>query len=165
MRNVQARKIWAVTLTCALALTVFVTRAGGQARGAAQGAPTFKVDPSWPLEMPNKWILGAVTGVFVDAKQHVWVTHLPETLTEEETSVQQKPPIGTCCVAAPPVVEFDAQGTLVQGWGQGSMDDFSNWPRDPHGIFVDHLDKYLACRSLRCSGRARAESMPWTCHC
>jgi hypothetical protein len=28
--------------------------------------------------------MGAVTGVFVDAKQHVWVTHLPETLTEEE---------------------------------------------------------------------------------
>jgi hypothetical protein len=34
--------------------------------------------------MPNHWIMGAVTGVFVDAKQHVWVTHLPETLTEEE---------------------------------------------------------------------------------
>src|SRR3954462_9120908 len=50
----------------------------------AQQPPTFKVDPSWPLEMPNHWIMGAVTGVFVDAKQHVWVTHLPETLTEEE---------------------------------------------------------------------------------
>ena len=47
-------------------------------------APTFKVDPAWPQEMPNHWIMGAVTGVFVDAKQHVWVTHLPETLTEEE---------------------------------------------------------------------------------
>jgi DNA-binding beta-propeller fold protein YncE len=102
--------------------------------------PTFKVDPSWPLEMPTKWILGSVTGVFVDSRQHVWVTHLPETLTEEETSVQQKPPIGTCCVAAPPVIEFDAQGKVVQGWGQGSMDDTSNWPRNPHGIFVDHND-------------------------
>src|SRR5690348_10351513 len=69
---------------------------------SSAAAPRFTVDPSWPLEMPNKWILGAVTGVFVDSKQHVWVTHLPETLTEEETSVQQKPPIGTCCVAAPP---------------------------------------------------------------
>ena len=51
---------------CAIAVTAF-----------AQGAPAFKVDPSWPLEMPNHWIMGAVTGVFVDAKQHIWVTHLP----------------------------------------------------------------------------------------
>ncbi len=134
MRNVRASKIWTALFTCAIALTVLGSRAGGQS------APTFKVDPAWPLEMPNKWILGAVTGVFVDAKQHVWVTHLPETLTEEETSVQQKPPIGTCCVAAPPVVEFDAQGKVVQGWGQGPMDDTSGWPRNPHGIFVDHND-------------------------
>ena len=66
-------------------------------------APRFQVDPSWPKEMPNNWILGAVTGVFVDAKDHVWVTHLPETLTEEETSAVQKPPIGTCCAPAPTV--------------------------------------------------------------
>src|SRR5205809_1582836 len=103
--------------------------------GQSTAAPSFKVDPAWPQEMPNRWIMGAVTGVFVDAKQHVWVTHLPETLTEEELYEQQKPPMGTCCKAAPPVLEFDAQGKLVQGWGQGSMDDFSNWPRDPHGIF------------------------------
>ena len=48
--------------------------------------------------------------------------------------------IGSCCKAAPPVLEFDQQGKLVQGWGQGSYDDMSNWPREPHGIFVDHND-------------------------
>ena len=131
----------------------------------AQQAPSFKVDPSWPLEMPNHWIMGAVTGVFVDAKQHIWVTHLPEALTEEElyeepwkvvtpptpgrggapaaaaAAPKEKPvQMGTCCKAAPPVLEFDQQGTLVQGWGQGSYDDMSNWPREPHGIFVDHQD-------------------------
>ncbi|MCU1385167.1 MAG: hypothetical protein JWL71_3864, partial [Acidobacteria bacterium] len=116
-------------LVCALTVNVF-----------AQTAPAFKVDSSWPLDMPNHWIMGAVTGVFVDAKQHVWVTHLPETLTEEELYEQQTPPMGTCCKAAPPVLEFDAAGKLVQGWGQGSMTDFTDWPREPHGIFVDHND-------------------------
>src|SRR4029453_8818373 len=136
---------------------------GGQAKPA--NAPAFKVDPNWPQEMPNHWIMGAVTGVFVDAKQHVWVTHLPETLTEEElyeepwnvvapaapgggrggaaasAAPKEKPAqIGTCCKAAPPVLEFDQQGKLVQGWGQGSYEDMSNWPREPHGIFVDHQD-------------------------
>jgi sugar lactone lactonase YvrE len=113
-------------------------QSGPASRGGSP--PRFVVDPSWPQELPTHWILGAVTGVFVDARDHVWVTHLPETLTEEETSEVQNPPIATCCRPAPPVIEFDAQGKAVQGWGQGSMEDTSNWPRNPHGIFVDHND-------------------------
>src|SRR3954464_7698403 len=136
MLNVRLTHLCAALVLGVTALTVSESRVSGQ----TTGAPTFKVDPSWPLDMPNHWIMGAVTGVFVDARQHVWVTHLPETLTEEELYEQQTPPMGTCCKAAPPVLEFDQQGKLVQGWGQGSMTDFSNWPRDPHGIFVDHLD-------------------------
>jgi sugar lactone lactonase YvrE len=100
-------------------------------------APRFQVDPSWPRDMKDNWILGAVTGVFVDARDHVWVTHLPETLTEEETSQVQKPPIGTCCMPAPTVIELDQAGNVVQGWGDPSQ-DISVYPRNPHGIFVDH---------------------------
>ena len=141
MQGARVRQLLTTLLLGAAALFVFQPRVAGQPSPASvRAAGTFKVDPAWPLEMPNKWILGAVTGVFVDSKQHVWVTHLPETLTEEETSVEQKPPIGTCCVAAPPVVEFDAQGKVVQGWGQGPMADTAAWPRNPHGIFVDHND-------------------------
>ena len=140
MWKARASHLLTTLLLCATAVAVFELRPAGQPASTAARAPTFKIDPSWPLEMPNKWILGAVTGVFVDAKQHIWVTHLPETLTEEETSVEQKPPIGTCCVAAPPVIEFDPQGKVVQGWGQGPMNDTSAWPRNPHGIFVDHND-------------------------
>jgi sugar lactone lactonase YvrE len=105
--------------------------------GPAANAPRFVVDPAWPKEMPKNWILGAVTGVFVDSRDHIWVTHLPETLTEEETSAVQKPPIGTCCAPAPAVIEFDAAGNVVQGWGEPSQ-DISIYPRNPHGIFVDH---------------------------
>jgi DNA-binding beta-propeller fold protein YncE len=141
MRNLRASHFLTTLALCAAAAIVSESPLAAQTAPATPRAvPTFKVDPAWPLEMPNKWIMGAVTGVFVDAKQHVWVTHLPETLTEEETATQQTPPIGTCCAAAPPVLEFDARGKLVQGWGQGSMDDTSNWPRNPHGIFVDHND-------------------------
>jgi len=101
--------------------------------------PTFQVDASWPLEMPDKWIMGAVTAVFVDARDHVWVAHLPETLTPEETSAVQDPPIGTCCVPAPVVIEFDPDGRVVQGWGDPSQ-DIAEYPRNPHGLFVDHND-------------------------
>src|SRR5918996_995058 len=86
------------------------------AQKPAAGA-RFVVDPSWPKEMPKNWIFGSITGVFVDAKDHIWVTHLPETLTEEELGQEQKPPIATCCKTAPTVIEFDAQGNVVQAWG------------------------------------------------
>ena len=103
----------ASTLALLLVLPPFLSSCAGADEGdtvvasaGAGGVPTFTVDPSWPLEMPNKWIMGSVTAVFVDAQDHVWVTHLPETLTPEEISVVQDPPLGTCCVPAPVVIEF-----------------------------------------------------------
>lgn len=107
---------------------------------AGDGTPSFTVDPTWPMEMPDLWIMGAVTSVFVDAQDHVWVTHLPETLTPEETSLVQDPPIGTCCRPAPVVIEFDADGRVVQGWGDPATQDVSEFPRNAHGLFVDHDD-------------------------
>ena len=136
------RTKWHLSLLILLAILV-----GGIASGrdvanaqAKPAAPRFQVDPAWPLELPNNWILGSVTGVFVDAKQHVWVTHLPETLTEEELYQMQKPPMGTCCAPAPVVLEFDEKGKLVQGWGDAATQDVSQFPKNPHGIFVDHND-------------------------
>ena len=110
------------------------------APAAADTVPTFTVDPAWPRDMPNQWIMGAVTAVFVDAQDHVWVTHLPETLTPEETSAVQDPPIGTCCVPAPVVLEFDPEGNVVQGWGDPTTQDIAEFPRNAHGLFVDHND-------------------------
>src|SRR5688572_13795458 len=117
--NSHRTKLFSAGLLSALVVFATGRPMADQAKPSAN-PPTFKVDPTWPQEMPNHWIMGAVTGVFVDSKQHVWVTHLPETLTEEELYEEQKPlPMGTCCKAAPPVLEFDPQGKLVQGWGQG----------------------------------------------
>ena len=111
----------------------------GDGHGRRLAVPSFTVDPTWPKEMPDDWILGSITGVFVDARDHVWVTHLPETLTPEEIAEVQDPPIGTCCRPAPAVIELDAEGNVVQGWGEPTQ-DISVYPRNPHGIFVDHND-------------------------
>lgn len=110
-----------------------------EARQPRAAGPAFAVDATWPQEFPNHWVMGSVTGVFVDAKDHVWITHLPETLTEEELYEEQTPPMGTCCKAAPVVIELDPSGKVVQGWGAPPQDP-SEYPRNPHGIFVDHND-------------------------
>ena len=110
---------------------------GGDA-GTTDGPPTFAVDPSWPQQLPNDWILGSITSVFVDDRDHVWITHLPETLTPEEIAAVQDPPLGECCVPAPVVIELDTEGNVVQGWGDPATQDVSEYPRNSHGLFIDH---------------------------
>jgi DNA-binding beta-propeller fold protein YncE len=106
------------------------------AQQPAQGlAPKFVVDPFWPKPLPNRWILGQVAGVAVDAQDHVWIVQRPKSLSEDEKGATLSPPRNECCVPAPPVMEFDSEGNLVQAWGgPGAGYD---WPENEHGIFVD----------------------------
>src|SRR4051794_4612924 len=96
--------------------------------------PKYRVDPTWPKPLPNHWLVGAVVGVAVDSRDHVWITHRPSTLQPNETRSFWK--------AAPPVLEFDQDGTVVSSWG-GPGPGYE-WPQLEHGIHVDaHDDVWL----------------------
>src|SRR5690242_24044 len=97
-----------VVLSAAMLAAAAVPFAQNRANMSRQ-VPTFRVDPFWPKPLPNRWLFGAVAGVAVDSRDHVWVTHRPSTLQPNETRSIWK--------AAPPVLEFDANGTLVSSWG------------------------------------------------
>src|SRR5687767_2214141 len=86
-------------------------------RAADVVAPRFEVDATWPKALPHRWLMGQASGVAVDGRDHVWVLQRPRTLTEDERGAALTPPRSICCVPAPPVMEFDAAGTLVQAWG------------------------------------------------
>ena len=43
----------------------------------AQNAPTYKVDPFWPKQLPNDWIIGQIGGLTVDRQNHIWVLQRP----------------------------------------------------------------------------------------
>lgn len=129
-----------IPLACFLALLpVFL---------AAQVAPRYVVDASWPLELPDNMILGQVAGIAVSADDHVWIVHRPKTVTESQMGQVLDPPLSECCVPAPSVIEFDADGNFIQAWGGpqwniGSQEwvqpDY-DWPLNEHGIFVDAED-------------------------
>ena len=104
----------------------------------ATSAPQFKVDPFWPKPLPNDWLIGEIAGLAVDARDHVWVHQRPGSLSIDELGAAQVPPISICCKPAPPVLEFDAEGNLVQSWG-GPGSGYE-WPGIEHGLFVDHGD-------------------------
>ena len=81
------------------------------------GSPRFAVDPQWPLELPNNWVIGQVGGLSVDKSDNIWVLQRPSTDTVDELYAAQTPQVAGCCFPAPPVLEFNAKGQLLQAWG------------------------------------------------
>ncbi|MCK5466973.1 MAG: hypothetical protein KAI99_00635, partial [Cyclobacteriaceae bacterium] len=98
----------------------------------------FEVDPFWPKLLPNSWILGEVAGVATDANDHVWIVQRPGTLDKREMGAIQSPRRAECCSPAPSVIEFDADGNVLQAWG--NPDTTKQWITSEHGIFVDQDD-------------------------
>ena len=143
-----------------LAFVVFSPSSG------AQTVPQFQVDPFWPKPLPNNWLLGQVASVSVGPDDHVWLLQRPRSLTDDEKGATLKPPRNKCCVPAPSVMEFDAEGNFIQGWGGP---DASPWVANEHGIHVDRAGffsgKNLEVRELRrafAGRRARLVTHPRT---
>ncbi len=102
----------------------------------APQVPRFTADPMWPKPMPNHWILGSVTGVAVDARDHVFVVNLDDTFNQRtETGLELNPPSAECCMPAPNVIEYDAAGNVVGHFG-GKGQGFE-WPEMNAGVAVD----------------------------
>ena len=116
-----------IVALCALAVTSFAAH--------AQGVPQFTPEPFWPKPLPENWILGQVAGIAADRNDHIWIMHRPLTLLDDEKGAQTNPPSTKCCTAAPPVMEFDADGNLLRHWGGAGAG--YNWLKNEHGIHVD----------------------------
>jgi sugar lactone lactonase YvrE len=102
--------------------------------------PLFEVDPLWPKPLPNHWILGSTIGVGIDSRDHIYIVHrgLPTLDERTEAGAASDPPTGECCLPAPPVLEFDSEGNLINSWG-GPGEGYT-WPSSNHGIALDHMD-------------------------
>src|SRR5438477_12320690 len=83
--------------------------------------PTFELDKSWPPKLPNGWVMGQMSSVAIDRRDHVWLLHRPRFVAKDQQAH-----------SAPPVVEFDAAGKFVQAWG-GPGSGYE-WPENEHGI-------------------------------
>ena len=104
----------------------------------AEATAPYLVDVSWPQALPDKWLIGDVGGVSVDRHGHIWVFQRPGTLRPVDIQAGNNPPSAKCCVAAPPVLEFDGEGKLLRSWG--GPNHVPDWFDSEHGIFVDDED-------------------------
>jgi DNA-binding beta-propeller fold protein YncE len=125
-----------LVLLAALALGQRVLQRGAATEAAGVQAPVFEVDPLWPKPLPNHWILGNTIGVSVDGQDHVWIIHRKGSLEPKEVYATTDPPGASCCVPAPPILEFDQAGNLIRHWG-GPGEGYE-WPESNHGITVDY---------------------------
>jgi|ERR1017187_85865 DNA-binding beta-propeller fold protein YncE len=95
--------------------------------------PQFRVDPFWPKPLPDKWLLVDVTGVCVDRHDHVFILNHDNPTAQEEQ----------IATVAPPVIEFDPEGNVVNSWGDRNVLPLAE-PElhrgGPHGCFVDYED-------------------------
>ena len=66
----------------------------------------------------------------------MWIVHRDNLLGQNESAASENPPTASCCVKAPPVLEFDPAGTIVGHWG-GPGEGY-DWPESNHGITIDH---------------------------
>ena len=132
------------TLVAAVA-ALAVGQAQLEAANDRVDAPVFEVDPFWPKPLPNNWVLGSTIGIGIDSRDHVFIIHRGNMTLDARTEAgaAQDPPTSECCMGAPPILEFDPDGNLVNSWGGEPGDTMPGgyiWPLSNHGIGIDHMD-------------------------
>ena len=86
-------------------------------------APRYEVDPSWPKPLPDRWVLGGLGGVCVDTQDHVFILNRQDVIDGDLNGGK----------LAPPIIEFDPAGNVVNSWGDPKLLD----PR----LHSCHVDK------------------------
>src|ERR1700732_4611284 len=84
---------------------------------AQSAVPKYEVDPLW-AKLPNNWVVGPLGGACIDGRDHVFVLHRQEGLTEAMLNGRAG---AKARIKAPPVMEFDPQGNVVNSWGDAKV--------------------------------------------
>ena len=137
----------ALIIACGAGQSALDNAAGddaSMAMGDGPMAPMFEVDPLWPKNLPDHWLMGATIGVDVDSSDTIWLVHRntpDQFVANTEVGMTTDPPVAACCQPGPPVLAFDQEGNLVNSWGgPGTETGDYVWPESNHGIMVDHMN-------------------------
>jgi outer membrane protein assembly factor BamB len=143
-----------------------------EAQGTAQ-SPRYRFDPSWPKPQPSvkdaegvmrAWASGAVGTHCVDSRDHIFQFNRSYLNPSEYTKILTSNLTergGT--IPAPPVIEFDPEGNIVNTWGYSKLtrtatnkDASAVLPQSTHGCSVDYEDNVWV------AGNADGVVQKWT---
>src|SRR5205809_7786494 len=88
------------------AVTILVTAVQAQT-----AAPRYEPDISWPKPLPDRWVLGGLGGVCVDAQDHVFVLNRQDVVDGDLNGGK----------LAPSIIEIDPAGNVVNCWGDPKL--------------------------------------------
>src|SRR5205085_6416517 len=81
--------------------------------GAQSQAVQYEADVAWPKPLPNRWVLGGLGGVCVDAQDHVLILNRQDVVEGDLNGA----------TLAPSIIEFDPAGNVVNSWGDPKLLD------------------------------------------
>jgi DNA-binding beta-propeller fold protein YncE len=135
MRGTDAVRIRIAAAALSSCSALVLASGATAVRAAGDEPPQYRVDPSWPKQLPNDWIMGQVGGMAVDSQGHIWVLQRPRSASADELGAEQTPPRSDCCKMTPAILEFTTDGTLLRSWGgPGFVPD---WPTLEHALWID----------------------------
>ena len=76
-------------------------------------APHYEADLAWPKPLPERWVLGGLGGVCVDAQNHVFILNRQDVVEGDLNGGK----------LAPSIIEFDPAGNVVNSWGDPKLLD------------------------------------------
>ncbi|MEO8187732.1 MAG: hypothetical protein ABI580_10265 [Burkholderiaceae bacterium] len=154
----RGKNIYAAAIALAVASALGLTSLTHADPKKQPKVPVLQVDPSFPKPLPNShdprtdplykdlkssatgdympWVTGEVAGTCVDSQDHVFIVTRGNLISPEGTTAGNPAVITPLtAVPAPPVVEFDSAGNVVNAWGNRAT-----LPNSIHGCFVDYQD-------------------------
>jgi sugar lactone lactonase YvrE len=103
----------AIALTAGSSATAQQRGTGKPVSQAQDGALRYEADLSWPKPLPNRWVLGGLGGVCVDAQDHVLILNRQDIVDGDLNGA----------TLAPSIIEFDPAGNVVNSWGDPKLLD------------------------------------------
>lgn len=97
---------YAVNIMKRILITLFVSFVSGAL--LAQPIPQYKVDPTWPdIPLGDHWLTGGLGGLCIDSRDHIYLLNRQNVVVDDLDGAR----------LAPPIIELNPQGAVVQGWG------------------------------------------------
>jgi DNA-binding beta-propeller fold protein YncE len=112
--NTPRQRIDLAALALALAICLSASWHLSASSSVAAGAvPGYHVDVNWPKTLPDQWVIGGLGGVCVDHDDHVFILNRQDVLPGDLNAGH----------LAPPIIELDSRGAVLNSWGDSSQLD------------------------------------------
>ena len=107
----SARPARPATIASALCLIPVLASAMALAQNQNQTLE-FRLNPDWPqIPLGENWLTGGIGGICVDQRDHVFLLNRQNVVEDDLDGAR----------LAPPVIELDPQGAVVNGWGDAEL--------------------------------------------